>query len=301
MSNKNVLVECIPNFSEGRRPRIIKALHDAIIEVKGIKLLDHSSDQDHNRCVFTFLGNPRAVKKAILCAAEVAIKKIDMEKHSGAHPRIGAIDVVPLVPIRGITLEECVELAKNIGQTLAKKYNLPIYLYEEAATRPERKDLAWIRRGNYEGLKKEINTPDRLPDFGPPKMHPTAGATIVGSRKPLIAFNVNLGTSDVSIAKAIAKKIRHKNGGLRYVKAMGVMLHEKKLAQVSMNLTDYTQTPIYTVVEMIKMEAERYGVNVVGSEIIGLLPQQAILDTAAYYLRLPEIDPNQVLENYMFE
>ncbi|MCL5036552.1 MAG: glutamate formimidoyltransferase [Chloroflexi bacterium] len=301
MNSKNVLVECIPNFSEGRRPRVIKALHDAIIEVKGLKLLDYSSDQDHNRCVFTFMGNPRAVKKAVLVAADIAIGKIDMEKHSGAHPRIGAIDVIPIVPICNISIEECVELAKDIGKSLANKYNLPIYLYEAAATRPERVNLADIRKGNYEGLKTEIHLPERYPDFGPAEMHPTAGATVVGARNPLIAFNVNLGTSDLAIAKQIARRVRNKNGGLRYVKAMGVMLQEKKIAQVSMNLTDFTRTPIYAVMEMIKMEARRYGVSVVGSEIIGLLPQQAILDTAAYYLQLPEIEPIQILENYMLE
>lgn len=299
MEEKKAIVECIPNFSEGRRPEVIDRIAGAFRSVAGCKLLNYSSDGDHNRSVFTILGPVDAVREGVLKAVEVAKDLINMEEHKGEHPRIGATDVIPFVPIAHCTMEDCIRLAGEVGGEIAKRYEIPVYLYEEAARVPERRDLAHIRKGEYEGLKVDITK--RPPDIGEARMHPTAGATVVGARKPLIAYNINLSTSEVSVAKGIAKRLRARTGGLAYVKALGLMIKEKNLAQVSMNLTDYTKSAMYTVFEMVKMEARRFGVTVVGSEIIGLLPMDALLEVAGYYLQLEGFEKSQVLETHLME
>ena len=299
--NKKIILECVPNYSEGRRPEVIEAIKESIKNQAGVKLLDYSSDKDHNRSVFTLIGDPEGIKNAIFASLETAMRHINLEEHEGGHPRIGAMDVVPLIPIKNITMEETVELARQIAKEMAEKYLLPVYLYEDAALKPSRRNLEDIRKGNYEGLKIEIKNPDRAPDFGPHKMHPTAGAAVVGARRPLIAFNVNLASTDVKIAKAIARRVRFKTGGLAKVKAIGLAIEEKNLVQVSMNLVDYTMTSIYTAFEMVKMEARRYGVNVLGSEIIGLLPQESLVDVCRYYLQVDDFNSGQIIESHLAE
>ncbi len=293
---KTRIVECVPNFSEGRRPEVVREIADAVRNVSGVRLLDQSSDVNHNRTVLTFVGEPMAVKDAAFKAISRAAELIDMEKHEGEHPRIGATDVVPFVPVSGVTIDDCVELAKALGQEVADRLHIPVYLYEEAATCEDRRNLANIRRGEYEGLKKEISLPERHPDFGRPVMHPTAGATVIGARNYLVAYNINLGTSDISIAKKIARRVRASSGGLMYVKALGIMLEDRNVAQVSMNLTNFQKTPIHVVFNLVKAEAERYGVSIIGSEIIGLIPMDALLDAAEHYLRLEDFPRKQVLE-----
>jgi len=289
------IVECVPNFSEGRRQPVIDAIVAAISNVPGVHVLDVQSDADHNRTVVTFVGEPQAVVEGAFQSIAAAARLIDMNHHRGQHPRIGAADVVPLVPVRGVTMEECVELARELGRRVGEELDIPVYLYEEAATRPDRRNLADIRHGEYEGLKEEILTnPDRAPDFGPRRLGP-AGATAIGARRFLIAYNVYLTTDDVEIARRIARAVRHSSGGLRYVKALGLLVNGK--AQVSMNLTDFRRTPIHRVVEMIRREAARYGVTIERSELIGLIPQQALLDAAQWYLQLDGFTPDQVLEN----
>lgn len=290
------LVECVPNFSEGRRPEVIEAIVAEVRKNTAVKLLDVKPDASHNRVVVTFVGEPQAVKQAAFAACAKAAELIDMEKHQGEHPRVGATDVVPFIPVSEVTLEECVELANELGREIADKLNIPVYLYEAAAKTPARKNLPDVRKGQYEGLKQEISQPERRPDYGPAQMHPTAGATVVGARQFLIAYNINLNTSDVTIAKNIANTIREAKGGYRYVRAMGVMLEERNIAQVSINMLDYTGTPLHRVFETVKSEAARYGVNVVGSEIVGLTPLQALLDAAEFYLRFEGFDRKQVLE-----
>jgi len=272
---------------------------EALCSVPGVALLDREMDADHNRCVITIVGPKEAVRESALRGVGRACELIDLTKHQGAHPRVGATDVVPFVPIEGVSVEECVAMARTVGEQIWQRFQIPVYLYEEAATRPERTNLENIRRGQFEGLQEEVaKDPDRAPDFGAPRLHPTAGATVVGVRKFLIAYNINLNTPDVSIAKQIAKVIRFSSGGLRYVKAMGVDLKARGLAQVSMNLTDFERTPIFRVFEMVKREATRYGVSIVGSEIVGLIPKKAIEATADFYLQLENFDPQQqVLEN----
>ena len=288
------LVECVPNFSEGRRKEVIEAIVQAIAEGGKVWILDVESDEDHNRSVVTFVGEPEAVEEAAFRGIKKAAELIDMDQHRGQHPRIGATDVVPFVPLKGVTMEECVAMARRLGERVGSELGIPVYLYGEAATRPERQDLSYIRRGEYEGLKEAIATdPDRAPDFGP-KALGKAGATVIGARPPLIAFNVYLGTDDVRVAREIAKAVRHSSGGLRYVKALGLLVKGK--AQVSMNLTDYRQTPIHRVMEMIRREAARYGVNVVSSEVVGLIPEDALLDAAIYYLQLEGFSKEQILE-----
>lgn len=290
------LVECVPNFSEGRRPEVIEAIVDEVRKVAGVKLLDVKPDASHNRVVVTFVGEPQAVKLAAFNACAKATELIDMEQQQGEHPRIGATDVIPFIPVSEVSIEECVQLANELGQEIAEKLNIPIYLYEAAAKTPARKNLPDVRKGQYEGLKEDIVKPERHPDFGPAKMHPTAGATVVGARQFLIAYNINLDTSDVTIAKNIANAIREAKGGYRYVRAMGVMIEERNMAQVTINMVDYTGTPLHRVFETVKSEAARYGVNVVGSEIVGLTPMQALLDVAEFYLRLEGFERKQVLE-----
>ena len=294
------LVECVPNFSEGRDASKVDAIVSAMREVPGVFLLDRESDSDHNRSVVTLAGEPEAVAEAALRGVGKAAELIDLTKHSGAHPRMGATDVVPFIPIEGVTIEDCVALAKKVGREIWERFRIPVYFYEAAAQRPERTNLENIRKGQFEGLLEEVpRNPARAPDIGEQRLHPTAGATVVGARKFLIAYNINLNTSDVSIANRIGKNIRFSNGGLRYVKAMGVDLRGRNLAQVSINLTDFEQTPIHRVFEMVKREAERYGVSIVGSEIVGLIPKRAIELTADFYLQLENFSPAQVFENRM--
>ncbi len=296
------LIECVPNFSEGRRPEVIEAIVKEILTVSGIKLLDKEMDKDHNRAVVTFIGEPEPVKQAAFKAIAKATQLIDMEKHKGEHPRLGATDVVPFVPISGTTMHECVILARQLGQEVAEKLNIPVYLYEAAATRPDRQNLAAIRKGEYEGLKQEIQTnPDKKPDFGPGKLHPSAGAVVIGARMPLIAYNVYLGTRDVTVAKKIASAIRFAAGGYRYVKALGFEIKERGLTQVSMNLVNYQGTPIFRVFETVKREAARYGVPVISSEIVGLTPAEALYDVADFYLQLENFSREQVLETKLLD
>ena len=298
----NRIVECVPNFSEGRRPEVVDAIVKAITSVDNVYLLDREMDANHNRAVITFVGPPEFVGHAAVRGVGVAMAHIDLTTHRGEHPRIGATDVVPFVPIRGVTLEECVEIAKRTGCEIADKFKIPVYLYEAAATRPDRVNLENIRRGQFEALRQEIETnPDRYPDFGEPKIHSTAGATVVGARKPLIAYNINLKTPDVAVAKQIAKRIRFSSGGFRYVKAMGVLLKDRDQAQVSMNLTDFEQTSIELVFETVRREARRYGVEVAGSEIVGLIPRRALEQAAEFFLRIENFKPELILENRLSE
>ncbi len=293
------LVECVPNFSEGRDAQIIEAIREAIAAVPGVRVLDVHSDPDHNRTVVTFLGDPAAVLEGAFQGIAAAVQRIDMRRHQGEHPCIGAADVVPFVPLRGATLDECAALARRLGQRVGDTLGIPVYLYEAAATRPDRRDLAEIRRGGYARLKETIAVdPARAPDFGPRRVGP-AGACVIGARMPLIAFNVYLNTDDVDIAKAIARAVRHSSGGLRYVKALG--LRVGGLAQVSMNLTDFRRTPLHRVVELIRREAARYGTTIRRSELVGLIPQQAILDAAAWYLQLDDLPPDRILENHLLD
>jgi glutamate formiminotransferase/formiminotetrahydrofolate cyclodeaminase len=293
----NPLIECIPNFSEARRPEVVEEIIQAITAVPGITLLDRHSDLDHNRTVVTFLGAPAAVEAAAFTAIATAGKLIDLDHHTGEHPRIGATDVVPFVPIAGVTMQECVELARRLGKRVGDELKIPVYLYEEAATRPERQNLENIRRGQYEGLKDEIGVnPERTPDFGPSRL-PPAGATVIGARFPLIAYNVYLTSDDVSIAKKIAKTIRFSSGGLRYVKGMGVLVDGR--AQVSMNLTNYLGTSIPQAVELVRREAARYGVAIHHCELVGLVPQEAIINAAVWYLQLDGFESHQILESQL--
>src|ERR1700694_406732 len=292
------LIECVPNFSEGRDAAKVDAIVASMSKVPGVYVLDREMDADHNRSVVTLAGNPDAVADAALLGVGKALELIDLTKHRGAHPRIGATDVVPFIPIEGIALEECVALARRVGEEIWKRYRIPVYFYEAAANRPERTNLENIRRGQFEGLREEMKRDhNRLPDVGEPKLHPTAGATVVGARKFLIAYNVNLNTPDIGIANKIAKAIRFSSGGLRYVKSMGVELKARNLAQVSINLTDFEQTPMHRVYEMVKREAARYGVMPVGSEIVGLIPKKAIELAADYFLQVENFLPEDIFEN----
>src|SRR5215475_3990363 len=290
------IVECVPNFSEGRRPEVIDAIVETILSAGSVYLLGREMDADHNRAVITIAGSPESIGEAAVRGVEEATRRIDLTQHRGEHPRIGAADVIPFVPIRGVSLAECVEIAKHAGREIARRCKVPVYLYEAAATRPERTNLENIRRGQFEGIRDEIATnPARKPDFGGPRIHPTAGATVVGARKALIAYNVFLNTSDVSIAKKIAKAIRFSSGGLRYVKGAGFAV--RGLAQVSMNLTDFEQTPVARVFEFVKREAARYGVPPLSSEIVGLIPKRALEDAAEWFLQVENFDSSLILEN----
>ena len=292
------LIECVPNFSEGRDPAKVDAIVAAMSGVPGVYVLDREMDTDHNRCVVTLAGEPDAVAEAALLGAGKAMELIDLTKHAGAHPRVGATDVLPFIPIDGVTIEDCVALARRVGEEIWKRYRIPVFFYESAAMRPDRVNLENVRRGQFEGLREEMKkNHDRQPDIGEPKVHPTAGVTAVGARKFLIAYNVNLNTPDVAIANKIARAIRFSSGGLRYVKSMGVELKARNLAQVSINLTDFEQTPMHRVYEMVKREAERYGVMPVGSEIVGLVPKKAIEMAADFFLQLENFSPEQVFEN----
>ena len=291
------LLECVPNISEGRNSEVIEAVVDVVRHTAGVALLDYSSDPSHNRTVITFLGEPQAVAQCAIDLAGKAVELIDLTKHQGEHPRMGAVDVIPFIPIKEVTKEEAVEISKQVGQKISDQFQLPVFLYEDSASAPHRVNLADVRKGQFEGMAEKMKDPMWKPDYGPDTIHPTGGVTAIGARMPLIAYNINLDTPNVEIASAIAKTIRNLNGGFRYCKAMGVHLEDRNLAQVSMNLTDFTQTAMYRVFETVKMEARRYGVHILGSEIVGLVPQQALLDCAAYYLQLENFDGDQVLEN----
>jgi glutamate formiminotransferase/formiminotetrahydrofolate cyclodeaminase len=292
------LVECIPNFSEARRPEVVDQIALAVTSVADTRLLDRSSDLDHNRTVLTFAGPPHAVEESAFRAIKRASELINLDQHQGEHPRIGATDVVPFVPLSGVTMEECVAMARRLGERVGKDLNIPVYLYEAAASRPERTNLENVRRGQYEGLKMEIETnPDRTPDFGPARLSP-AGATVIGARNPLIAFNAYLTTDDVGIAKNIAKAIRQSTGGMRYCKALGLLVEGR--AQVSMNLTNYRETPVYRVVELIRREAHRYGVAIHHTELVGLIPQEALVESAVWHMQLDGFSPEQILESRLF-
>ena len=291
------IIESIPNVSEGRRPEIITRMAEAITNTPGVRLLDSSSDASHNRSVFTIIGDAPSLKAATVALFEVAVETIDLRTHKGEHPRLGAVDVVPFVPIEGATTEDCVALARDVAATVAERFALPVFLYEDASKNPARKNLEDIRRGEFEGLTAKMSTPGWTPDFGPAQPHASAGASVIGARMPLIAYNINLNSDRLDVAKKIAAAVRHSTGGLRFVKAMGVMLEDRKIAQVSMNLTNYQKTPIFRVFEMVKREAERYGVTILESEIVGLVPAAALLTTAEYYLQIEGFSGDQVLEN----
>jgi glutamate formiminotransferase / formiminotetrahydrofolate cyclodeaminase len=292
MSN---LVECVPNFSEGRDKAKVDAIVDAM-KVSGVYLLDREMDADHNRCVITLVGDREAIQEAAIRGVGKAAELIDLTVHQGAHPRMGAADVVPFIPIDGVTIEDCVGMAKHVGAEIWKRYTIPVYLYEAAATTPERQNLENIRRGQFEGIRDEIATnPARRPDFGDPRVHRTAGAVVVGARKFLVAYNVFLNTTDVDVAKKIAKAVRASNGGLRFVKGAGFLV--RGLAQVSMNLTDFEQTPVHRVFELVKREAARYGVVPVSSEIVGLIPKKALEQAAEWFLQVENFDSSLILEN----
>lgn len=295
----NKIMECVPNFSEGRDLQKIDKIVAPFRGKQGVKLLDYSNDEDHNRLVVTVVGEPEPLRDAVLEAIGVAVELIDLNHHQGQHPRMGAVDVVPFIPIRNVTMEEAVALSKEVGKEVAKRYNLPVFLYEKSASAPHRENLAAVRKGEFEGMAEKIKQPEWHPDFGLAERHPTAGTVAIGARMPLVAYNINLNTPSLEIARDIAKKIRFIGGGLRYCKAMGVELKDRGITQVSINMTDYTRTALYRAFELVRVEARRYGVSIVGSEIIGLVPMEALIDTASYYLGLENFSMEQVLEARM--
>ena len=295
----NKIMECVPNFSEGRDLQKIDKIVAPFRGKQGVKLLDYSNDEDHNRLVVTVVGEPEPLRDAVLEAIGVAVELIDLNHHQGQHPRMGAVDGVPFIPIRNVTMEEAVALSKEVGKEVAKRYNLPVFLYEKSASAPHRENLAAVRKGEFEGMAEKIKQPEWHPDFGLAERHPTAGTVAIGARMPLVAYNINLNTPSLEIAHDIAKKIRFIGGGLRYCKAMGVELKDRGITQVSINMTDYTRTALYRAFELVRVEARRYGVSIVGSEIIGLVPMEALIDTASYYLGLENFSMEQVLEARM--
>jgi len=297
----NKIIECVPNFSNGRDATILESIVEVFRGKPDVKLLDYEADKDHNRSVVTVIGTPEGLTSAVLDAVGVATRLIDLNKHEGAHPRMGATDVIPFIPIKNSSMEECIELSKTVGEKIAQTYNIPIFLYEKSASCEMRENLSNIRKGQFEGMNQKIKLPEWKPDFGKTEIHPTAGVTAVGCRMPLVAFNVNLATPNKEIADKIAKKVRYIGGGLRYVKAMGVELVERGITQVSMNMTDYTKTSLYQSYEMVKMEAARYGVSVVGTEIIGLAPMASLIDVASYYLQIENFDFRQIIESRLLE
>jgi len=294
------IVECIPNFSEGRDQAVVEALAATAQRVPGVTLLDYSSDASHNRSVFTLVGSPEGIAEAAFQLCKLASEKIDMTKHQGEHPRMGATDVIPFVPIKDISVDECVEISKAVAERINAELDIPIFLYEYSATRPERENLAKVRKGQFEGMPEKLKDPDWAPDFGAPEIHPTAGVTAVGARPPLVAFNINLDTDNLDIANAIAKTIRGSSGGYKYCKGIGIMLEDRNIAQVSMNMVNFEGTPLYRVFEAVRFEAKRWGVNIIGSEVIGLAPAKALIDCAEYYLQIEAFDyDKQVLENHL--
>ena len=294
------IIQCVPNFSEGRDLIKIEKILDCFRGKEGVKLLDYSPDEDHNRVVVTVVGTPEGLKKSVVDAVGTAKDLIDLRSHKGQHPRMGATDVVPFIPIKGVTMEEAVALSKEVAQEVYEKHGVPVFLYEKSASASHRENLANLRKGEFEGMAEKVTKPEFIPDFGT-MIHESAGITAIGARMPLVAFNVNLATDDIKVADKIAKAVRHLSGGLRYCKALGIELQDRGIVQVSMNMTDYTKTPLYRVFEMIKVEAQRYGVNVVGSEIVGLVPMDALMSAADFYLRLEEFSSNQILEKRIME
>ena len=299
--NWNKIVECVPNFSEGRDLKKIDRIVAPFRARAGVKLLDYSNDEDHNRLVVTLVGEPEALRDAVIEAIGVAVELIDLNHHQGQHPRMGAVDVVPFIPIKNVTMDEAVSLSREVGEKVAGLYHLPVFLYEKSATAPHRENLAAVRKGEFEGMAGKIKLPEWQPDFGPADRHPTAGTVAIGARMPLVAYNINLSTDNLEIATKIARNIRHINGGLRYVKAKGVELKERNITQVSINMTDYTRTALYRAFELVRIEARRYGVTIIGSEIVGLVPMEALIDTASYYLGLENFSMQQVLESRIME
>ena len=299
--NWNKIVECVPNFSEGRDLKKIDRIVAPFRARAGVKLLDYSNDEDHNRLVVTLVGEPEALRDAVIEAIGVAVELIDLNHHQGQHPRMGAVDVVPFIPIKNVTMDEAVSLSREVGEKVAGLYHLPVFLYEKSATAPHRENLPAVRKGEFEGMAEKIKLPEWQPDFGPADRHPTAGTVAIGARMPLVAYNINLSTDNLEIATKIARNIRHINGGLRYVNAMGVELKERNITQVSINMTDYTRTALYRAFELVRIEARRYGVTIIGSEIVGLVPMEALIDTASYYLGLENFSMQQVLESRIME
>lgn len=295
------IIECVPNFSEGRDKHKIEKIIDCFRGRDNLKLLDYSNDEDHNRLVVTVIGEPDELKDAIVEAIGNAVNLIDMNVHKGQHPRMGAVDVVPFIPIKNITMDEAIDFSKIVGQIVTEKFNLPVYLYEKSASATLRENLAVIRKGEFEGMEEKMKQPEWKPDFGTTNPHPTAGVVAIGARMPLVAYNVNLGTNNLEIATAISKKVRHIGGGLHFCKAMSVAIEHRNITQVSMNLTDFTHTAIYRAHELVRIEAKRYGVPIVGAEIVGLVPMAALIDTAAYYLGLENFSMQQVLETRLME
>ena len=294
------LVECIPNFSEGRNKEVIGLLVKEATSVPNVMLLDYSADESHNRSVFTLVGDPEGISEVAFRLCKVASENIDMTKHKGEHPRMGATDVIPFVPVKGVTSQDCVEISKKVAQRIFEELKIPSFLYEDSAKCDERKNLAKVRKGQFEGMAEKLLLEEWEPDFGERKVHPTAGITAIGARMPLVAFNVNLSTPDVNIANAIAKTVRGSSGGYKHCKAIGIMLEDRNIAQVSMNMVNYEGTPLYRVLEAIKAEAKRWGVCVTGTELIGLTPAKALIDCAEYYLQMEEFDyEKQVLENHL--
>ena len=301
MSSMKKIVECVPNFSEGRDLDKLEKILEPFRGKEGVKLLDYQNDEDHNRAVVTVVGEPEPLKASVIDSMGIAVELIDMRRHQGQHPRMGAVDVVPFIPVKNISLEETIDISRDVAAKAADRYDLPIFLYEKSASTPERQNLAAIRKGQFEGMAEKVRQPEWKPDFGPAQIHPSAGVTAVGARMPLVAYNVNLDTNNSDISDRIAKQVRHISGGLRYCKAIGIELKDRGIVQVSINMTDYSKTALYRVFELIKIEARRYGVNVVGSEIIGLVPMEALIDTAAYYLGLENFSMEQVLEARIWE
>ena len=298
------LVECIPNFSVSKEKdeAVFQALVDTANAVPGCTLFDVQTDGNHNRCVFTLIGSPSAIEEVAFQLAKKAVETIDMTKHQGQHPRMGAVDVIPFVPQMDVTVQECVEISKRVAQRCWEELELPSFLYEDSASRPERRNLAACRKGQFEGMPEKLLQPEWAPDYGERRIHPTAGITAIGARMPLIAFNVNLDTSDVEIAKKIAKAIRGSSGGFRSCKAIGIMLEERNIAQVSMNMVNFEDTPLFYAYEMIRALADRYGVRIIGSEIVGLTPAKALLDCAEYYLKIENFDcKNQIMEYHLID
>lgn len=295
------IVQCVPNFSEGRDLEKIERIVQPLRGKEGVKLLNYEADKNYNRLVVTIIGEPNKVKNAVLESIGVATELIDMNKHKGQHSRFGATDVCPFIPIKDMTMDDAINLAKELGSEVSSKYNIPVFLYESAATSPERVNLATVRKGEYEGLDEKLKDTNWKPDFGDSKKHDTAGAIAIGARRPLIAYNINLDTENIEIASNIAKAIRYSSGGYRFIKAGPVEVPERKMTQVTMNLTDYTKTSMYRAFEAVKMEARRYGINVIGSEIVGLCPMEALIDVSAYYLGLENFDLNKVLETNLME
>ena len=299
--NLKKILECVPNFSEGRDVEKIEKIVAPFRGKDDVKLLDYQNDEDHNRLVVTVVGSPEPLKQAVIDAMGVAIEIIDLRNHTGQHPRMGAIDVVPFIPLKNVDMQAAVDISRAVAKEISKIHKLPVFLYEESASQPQRRNLATIRKGQFEGMAEKLKDPAWKPDYGPAAIHPSAGVTAIGARMPLVAYNVNLDTRELEIADAIAKKVRHISGGLRYCKGIGIELKDRGIVQVSMNMTDYTRTALYRVFELIRIEAQRYGVNVIGSEIVGLVPMAALIDTAAYYLRLEAFDMDQVLETRIWE